>query len=119
MDAPCSCAGFVPTKKKEADAPRPKVPWWTLDLFKVGRPGKRLGLTTEFRAALRSVYQEITQCPEYVVRLGHGCYEVSPETEERIARGEVDWQWFPGVETARTRWRPPPEMRAAMRARRP
>jgi hypothetical protein len=114
------CTHFVPKMKPPRRKPRfsvEPVPWWTLAVSMAS--GKRLGLTYAFRCALRELRDEDAQPSE---RKPRGIYAAPPETIEHIERGEVDWRWFPGYpERDGTldgkAWRPPPEMRAAMRAR--
>lgn len=111
-----NCGAFVPKIKPPRRKPRfnvEPVPWWTLSVSMAG--GKRLGLTYAFRTALRELREEINQPRE---RRPRGIYAAPPETVEHIERGEVDWRWFPGYPEKSSDgkvWRPPPEMRAAMK----
>lgn len=113
------CGAFVPKMKPPRRKPRfsvEPVPWWTLAVSMAG--GKRLGLTYAFRCALRELRAEDEQPRE---RAPRGIYAAPPETIEHIERGEVAWRWFPDWKDERdggrgSPWRPPPEMRAAMKA---
>lgn len=113
-----TCGAFVPKMKAPRRPARPgvSVPWWTLDVSNTAG-GKRMGITYAFRCALRHLRAGIEQPRE---RGPWTLYIPTPETIEHIERGEVDWRWFPEVEhvTGSAGWRPPPEMRAAMKARR-
>lgn len=104
------CRSFHPKMKPARRPARPgvRVPWWTLELRNTA--GRRLGLTHSFRAGLRWIREQIEQ-PR--ARGPWTLYEVPPETMEHIERNEVDWTWFPSQKDEP--WRPPAEMRAAMR----
>ena len=71
----------------------------------------------DLQAVMALIRKEIADSPRFVVVLGWGCYDVPQETAERIEWGLVDWAWFPEREPAsgKTPWRPPPEMREAMK----
>lgn len=87
--------------------------WWALDVRK--STGTRLGITYAFRCGLRQMRDEADQ-PR--ARDPRGLYGATAETLEHIERREVDWMWFPELKDDRGDWRPPAEMRAAMRDRR-
>lgn len=108
MNKPISCSEFVlnPLAPPQPTT-GPRIPWWALKVYvKDGpRAGRPLGLTTEFREVLR------------MVKL-HGPNTIA--TSNHLLRGprkctlaDVDWTHFP--ERERKGWRPPPEMREAMR----
>lgn len=110
------CTRFVPKMKPPRRPPRDgvgPVPWWTLDVRRTS--GRRLGLTYEFRCGLRHLREQTEQPRE---RGPWTLYLYSPRTAEHVERGEVDWSWFPSLqEEGRTGnpWRPPEDMRAAMK----
>lgn len=107
-----TCGAFAPKMKPPRRPARPgvRVPWWTLELRK--STGTRLGLTYAFRCGLRQMRDEVAQ-PR--ARDPRGLYGATAETLEHIERGEVDWRWFPELKDDGGAWRPPAEMRAAMR----
>ena len=109
------CRSFHPKMKPPRRPARPgvRVPWWALDVRK--STGTRLGITYAFRCGLRQMRDEADQ-PR--ARDPRGLYGATAETLEHIERREVDWMWFPELKDDRGDWRPPAEMRAAMRDRR-
>lgn len=109
MDRPISCGEFVLTPQAPPQPTTgPRIPWWALKVYvKDGpRAGRPLGLTTEFRQVLRSLKRK------EAISL---CYRVT--SPRRCTWADIDWTHFPERErgSGKAPWRPPPEMREAMR----
>lgn len=95
------------------------VPWWKLRMtLKDGpRAGRYLGNTTEFRAVLRGLLSGSPLGAESMTAgYLNSSYVLDEASEKALSEGRVDWRWFPMHESVLHRWRPHPDMRAAMQA---
>jgi hypothetical protein len=89
------------------------IPWWTLKIApRTGtRAGRWMGNTAEFRAVLRGEKRGTSAIGDY--QFCH--YTGDAATLEALNSGEVDWTHFPDREAPGSRWRPPAEVRAAVK----